>query len=513
MPKAQTHIYKSAIVGTTISSPAYTCMVILVLLIAFSAPFVSAQNSEELKFLIFEPVLIETSTLDENLHVSELTSLPKSESPKYISGVINESLTDTNELPSVDLNETIAAYDETIKNLELQGGAYEPALSQELLSMGMLYQSQNDHEQALEYMDQALHVNRVNLGLYNLEQEQIIGEKIKSLIALGDLFDADMQQEYLFNLKRKIYGNVHIDLLPALNEYAEWNIFAFDSRLVMNPHFNYAAKSSAFTDNSVSNSIGAESSKTSRLVTAQNIYRKIIQILINNYGDNDPRLLDIEKKLALTNYFFSTNLSGSSAFSNGESLTLVMNSSQSYYSTSQVSTNSMGYRHGREALERRLGYMQTMENIAPEDIVKAKIELGDWLTIFKKRVGGLKLYEEAYNELKATGVAQEKIDELFSPTFPETIPAFIDYPYSRASHNIPENQALSYQGWFDVRLEINRYGKPEDIEIIGRSLNTTEPIENRLLRLLRNSTSFRPRFSNDEPIDRETYEARYYYSY
>jgi hypothetical protein len=190
-----------------------------------------------------------------------------------------------------------------------------------------------------------------------------------------------------------------------------------------------------------------------------------------------------------------------------------MASSQGYYDMSRVSSNSMGYRHGREALERRLEYMRRNDNMTAEDIARAQVDLGDWLLVFKKRTAALEIYEEAYNELKATGANQEVLKELFTPVLPETIPTFIDYRYTRSFLAIPEDQALDYKGWLDVRIRINRFGLTSAVDILGKSLNTTDPIETRLLRQLRTSTSYRPRFSNDVLLEEDIVTARYYYSY
>lgn len=475
----------------------------------------SAQSEQELDNLVFEPVLIERLTLDDdNVIVNELTALPSAEHPVSASEyLVTQAIAHAREA-APELDGSVEDYEKRIRDLELAGGVYEPTLTQELLALGSIYQSMGEHEQALEYLDHALHINRVNLGLFNLDQENIIEEKIESHVAMGDLKEADLQQEYLFFLKRKAYGGTSVELLPALTEYAEWNIFAFDSRLSMDPTLTYAAESHVYTENSVSNSIGEEDFKTVRLVNAQNIYRTIIQILLNNFGATDPRLLDIEKRLALTNYFFATNMNiNSSAFNNANNSQFTMVSSQGYYDTSSVTSNSMGYRHGREALERRLEYMLRNEEMTPVDIAQARIDLGDWLMVFKKRLTALKTYEEAYEEAVAAGLEQAGLDALFSPVLPQTIPTFIDYRYTRASLNIPDDIALDYQGWFDVRIEVNRFGQPTDVEILGRSSNATDSIETRLLRQLRNSTSFRPRFVDGQLLEEEIFESRYYYSY
>ncbi|MDG2176708.1 MAG: hypothetical protein P8M72_11345 [Gammaproteobacteria bacterium] len=476
-----------------------------------------AQNREELRQLIFEPVLMKFSQTNEApdgvMEGAELSSLPQAEYPVAVSEYISRQFRETVSSNSQNTQDSIGEYEQRLSNLELEGGAYEPALSQELLAMGTLYQSQGEHDLALDHFEKALHINRVNQGLYNLGQEPILDEIIESYVALGDLQAADMQQEYLIYLKRKAHGSTSVDLLPDLDRYADWNIFAFDSRLSMDPTLTYAAESSVYTSNAVNNSIGEEDFRTIRLMNAQVIYQTIIKILLSNYGIRDPRILDVEKKLALTNYFFATSLNVSPASFKNAATSNAVTSSQGYYDISRVSSNSMGYRHGREALERRLDYMLDMEDIPARNIVQARLELGDWLLMFKKRTAALDLYEEAYLEALASEIPQEELNALFSPGYPETIPGFIDYNYTRAAWNIPDDVALDYQGWIDLRFRLNRYGKPQNVEVLGRSLSVTEPIEDRLTRHIRNASSFRPRFKEDKLLEEDIIEARYYYTY
>jgi len=491
-------------------------LLVLTCLPSFTA---RAQDNQELLTLVFDPVPI-TLELDAgspSTTVSrELVTLPDHDEKLTVSEFLASTLEYPEDTLEPAINATIEEYKKRITELELQGGAYAQQLSQEYSTLGALYESLRDYDSALDYLEKAMHNNRVNLGLYNLEQENIIKEKIKNHVAKGDLHAADLEQEYLFFIRQRAYGNTSVDLLPALTEYAEWSIFAFDSNLILSPTFPYAAQSRAFTENGVSNSIGEEDFKTSRLVHAQNIYRTIIEILLNNYGITDKRLLDMEQNLALTNYFFATNLGiSSSSFANESNSALSMSSSQSYFDMSRVSTNSMGYRHGREALERRLKYMLNMEDISPEDIAKARLELGDWLMIFKKRVAAMAQYEEAYREFAAAEaeVPAQALDALFNPLMPVTIPTFVDYRFTRAALGIPQDQPLAYRGWFDVKVDITRYGKTRDVEILARSDEASDAIENTLLRQLRNSTSFRPRMPNGTAMENDQLLARYYYSY
>jgi len=497
--------------GSTLRGCLFVLFFPTLLLTPVAAP---AQNSQELRNLVFDPVLIETTIQDEELIVTELGSLPSSDHPTSASEhLVTEAIKNQEEVIG-NIDTSVEEYEARIRDLELAGGAYEQALSQEMLAIASLYQSTGEHETALEYLDQALHINRVNLGLFNLEQEEIINEQIKSYVSLGDLAAADAQQEYLFFLKRRAYGGDSVEMLPALAQYAEWNIFAFDSSLAMDPELAFAAES-GFNPSESTRDIPdlADDFKTIRLINAHSIYRTMLQILLNNFGVSDPRLLEVEERLVLTNYFFATNLTFNNSALDTNTYSTIAKTSQGFYDMPRVSTNSMGYRLGRDALERRLEYLSSTQGVSAEEVVRAMVDLADWLMVFKKRSSALDTYEQAYAQAIANNIDQDVLEELFYPALPQTVPTFIDYRHTRAAVGIPEEQPLDYQGWIDVSLRLNRFGNPADVEILDKSPETSDPIESQLYRLLRNSTSFRPRFKNDALLEEDTFSVRYYFTY
>jgi hypothetical protein len=92
------------------------------------------------------------------------------------------------------------------------------------------------------------------------------------------------------------------------------------------------------------------------------------------------------------------------------------------------------------------------------------------------------------------------------------LPSFI-YPLnSRAALGIPPEQALEYQGYVDIELKLNRFGKTTDVDVLGTSENTPENMESLLVRNLRRS-QFRPRFVNGEIRDSDVIQTRFYYAY
>lgn len=486
------------------------------LLSAFLLPpaQVQAQDNVSLPNLLFEPVLLDVVTTDAPesatpYTVQELTTLPQGRATDLQAWL--DARNSSGMATPDDLVDDIAAYEKAVAELETAGGAFDPRLDQELLALGSLLQQAGDFNRAQELLDRSLHINRVNNGLFGMTQIPIIERSIQNHLARGDLVAADEQQEYLLYVQRKNHGDGSVDLLPALTRYAEWNLFAFRARLV--PSIPPDASPDESTD--LSNQADANSERmlefrTNRLINAHFVYQSIISILTNNFGNADSRLLNFERQLALTNYLFITNF----GIDNEVSATSLMPYS-SYlvpFDNAGVGRPPLGFRQGRDALERRINYLVNEPGTPAADIARARLDLADWMLMFSKRMGALEVYQAAYHEMVASGAPAEELSAIFNPPYPQEIPSFLDPPFSRTSLDIPADVALEYKGYIDVEFELSRFGVPSRLSVLSKSSTASPALEGRLLRNLRR-TQFRPRISEGLTRDDETLRVRFYFTY
>jgi len=512
------------------ASTAKTPLVTSALFLLFGVTPALAQAPADLQYLIFEPVPIsvqaaDTSTLDSaaadpepgpsaaadlrTYQATELARLPANNPIDLSSWLVTRQL----ELLHADppaLEGDIGRYESAITALELSGGPYDPRMDQELLALGTLYQQSGQFTRALGTLEQAIHINRVNNGLFNLGQIPMIEKSIENHLARGDLIAADAQHEYLFYLQRKSLGEQSVDLLPALTRFAEWNVFAFNARpqLLALPA-QQEEEVETTEEPAITTLANLQTFRTRRLINAQNIYQAIIQILVNNFGPQDPRLVEFEKQLALTNYFFATTFD---AMADLGPATAMGNNSMMPYETSELAGNSLGYRQGKEALERRIRYLEQRANAPALELARARTDLGDWLLRFRKRSGALEEYARAYQELQAASVPQAQIDALLKPALPLLVPSFLVHPYTRAALDIPADLALEYRGYIDVEFSINRFGSSGGMRVLGKSASADDFVESLLLRYLRRNT-YRPRHDDGVVRDNDTLQVRYYFTW
>lgn len=503
-----------------------------------------AQSSEDLRYLLFDAVPISVNTgADGTVQVTELATLPaaapltleqwlqssSAEVPETTAAILSpaphgsaeqniaaslleDALQGGQQQARIEenleesLEESIKRHEQLVLEVELNGGPFSEQLPQQLLSLGLTLQSSGDFEKAQEQFDQALHITRVNHGLFSEAQIPFVKFSIDNQLRQGNLLAADEQQRYLFFLNQRNHQGNSAALLPALEDFAEWNIFAFSAPVsapALSLSGGNAGEKAAPADEAMF--------RVERLINAQHIYWSIAQILVANFGVGDPRLLDAEQRIALTNYFFATTIA-----TEADTLNLSTASIPATATTTGVGSapmlGNMGYRQGRDALERRRNYMMEMDSVTAEDKLRASLDLSDWMLYFsRQRMKAVESYATNRADFM-NSMTPEALDAVLSPALPEQLPSFIKPAWSRAALGLPAEQALQYRGHIDVEMNLNRFGKPTTVEVLGRSNPEVKLVEQRLLRGLRRA-QFRPRFENGELKTSDTVHARYYYTW
>ncbi len=473
------------------------------------APLLQAQR-DSLPYLLFDPVVLqitETPEAETPYTAQELSALPQGQTVELQSWLDSRNVT---LIPLDEITDDISAYEQSVVELELSGGAYNVQLDQELLALGTLLQQAGDYTRAQEVLERASHINRVNKGLFGMSQVPIIERMIENHIARGDLLAADEQQEYLLYLHRKNFGETSMDLLPALTRYAEWNLFAFRAPLVAAPSPQTGEESSEPESRPDENSKVMQEFRNSRLTNAGNVYQSVIQILTSNFGATDNRLLNLERQLALTNYLFISTFGLGTEFST--SAVLPYGSYLLPFDANKIGRPTLGFRQGRDALERRVTYVVNEPDTAPVERAQARLDLADWLLMFSKRMGALELYSATYQESFAADATAEELADLFNPPYPLEIPSYVEHAYTREALDIPADMALEYKGYIDIEFQLNRFGTPSSLHVLGKSPTASPAVEARLLRKIRHS-QYRPRIVDGAARATEWVRARFYYTY
>lgn len=155
----------------------------------------------------------------------------------------------------------LAALQQAIRELESSGDTWHPDLAESMISLAAQLQELGDHLGALPLLERTVHLNRVNQGLFGLEQVPALRMQIESHLALGQWDEADGLHQYLFYVHSRALDDSDPALIAALEEYARWNMEAFGQRLGLYP--------------------------ATRLVDAYHLYSVALSIV-----DRDPELIE-----------------------------------------------------------------------------------------------------------------------------------------------------------------------------------------------------------------------------
>ncbi len=135
---------------------------------------------------------------------------------------------------SIDQGEfvgTVAFLERYIRAVESAHHRLHPDLVEPLTLLGDAHFGQQRPDWALDAYSRALHVRRVNDGLFVPEQVAVVYRQAEALKATGNLEEAGNREEYAYSVLLKAHGALGEAMLPGTYRLAEWyrespNIFA-----------------------------------------------------------------------------------------------------------------------------------------------------------------------------------------------------------------------------------------------------------------------------------------------
>lgn len=130
-----------------------------------------------------------------------------------------------------DLVPLLDPFSPTILTLDSDFSAYDRRQVEALGDLARKSQSAGEHQQARVLFRQALHVARVNDGLYHESQIPIIDNIISVEIAMGDWEAVDDFYTYQEHLYKRLYGLDDPRLEAGLKKVSAWHINALNANI------------------------------------------------------------------------------------------------------------------------------------------------------------------------------------------------------------------------------------------------------------------------------------------
>lgn len=504
---------------------------------ALLANLASAQGSDELGRLIFEvaPIPVEGYGPAGGAGTG----------PALVSSPLPGASPD--EPPNLDAD--ISAYRARINDIQNNDNPYSNELREQYDALGTLLQRNDEHEEAIKAFEAAMHIDRVNAGLYTLDQIPLVEKIIASHEALGNASEVNDFHGYLFYIQQKSFPRGDPRLLAAQEEWADWNVESYlkdstarggtvsfdtgggltsnDYVAVQNPRdgsFVYVPRSQMlgamnplagrpwFDPNELQmHGVDAERVIDERLNTARDYYETIVvpgeEEETADLNPADERRL--ERKLANVAYAIKSQIASIETVDDPTSLFANGRNAQNYRAPLVV---TRGYQDNRDMLEATAQEIEQDPAASAVDKAQAWIDVGDWNVGFDYAQRGQDAYQKAWELLSAAGMDAAAIQAVFMPELLVPAPAFATHPYSREIHGIDAGTSIDYKGHMDLTLNVSRYGDVSGIRIDAAVPEASQVLRSELIDYLRGQ-KVRPAVVDGETVRREDVKLRYYYSY
>jgi tetratricopeptide (TPR) repeat protein len=376
-----------------------------------------------------------------------------------------------------------------------------------LVALAELYRQRGQEAAATAALEQAIHVLRVNSGLFALDQADVVVSLIASREAAGQHAEAAALGEYLQELVARNPDDTRVpDVLTSLAD-SEMDAARHLLGTAPAPDIHVATEANgAWTPTPPAIKGPAEkamldarrryeaglgagwawesvvrSPALKALLDARGHYGEAIEAGRRNGTMSGAELLALQDRLLDTLYFEFWHRPQLSQYEEPEWRVPEV--------FSQAVVRALGTKidfsesFGRDGIER----------------AKARLELGDWYLLFDDTAKALDQYQQAYDLLRQSGVSEDVVATIVSPTMPALLPV------------AARPEARAPRGYVDVAVA-TRFGRATDVDVLAASPGTTRAIERRVQQYV-NRSRFRPRFIDGQLARSDRFTARFYFDY
>lgn len=357
-------------------------------------------------------------------------------------------------------------YSQRVDKLHSEFGAYDNQFAEALLDLGLVQQQLGQHEGAIKTLKQALHVNRINGGLYNPGVAPILERLIFSHASIGEWQEVDDRHHFLMQLSLRTLQPDDPALLPVLSKLSRWHLYAFIQNIDANP--------------------------LQHLVAARALFNRAASIIEVNFGNADLRLAEQYRGRSIADYYLALYQ---------QSEPMGLRDSEEDESYRKVVHIQSGFGAGVRAIKSSIAVYANNENAPPEAHAIALAQLGDWYLMFHKNQSAYAAYSQAYAMLAAKPEFASVLKKTFGTpvALPDFNNAYFDY--------FDDSKKEREMGYVLVNVDITASGTARRAEIIDTSA-AKKSIRRRALVNLK-STVFRPRFENGAAVATEDLRYRY----
>ena len=376
------------------------------------------------------------------------------------------------------LNETVFKYNETISKLESKHGAYHPSIRSVLIELGQVHEQQENYIEAAQAYERALHISKVNEGVHDSAQIEIIELLLNTYSELESWSDLEKNMEYMLWLYRRNHSENDEGLITMIKRLANWYRQAYE--------YNSAGKAVSY------------------LVKADDLFDEASKLLTKEYSKTSPELIDILHLSAMTNYQIAFEVEDSFRMSHRDIREAMIPNKRPNPYLNEIAVRKYYFEQSFHKGKRSLGRIVAAYKAELPDSIfeyaQALVYLGDYYLSLNKKWNAMSNYKKAYSVLNENQSNRFYIGKLFAQV--RRVEPFQAGPVKAAE---ADNDFYA-----DVIFDVPSNGWPTNIRVIR-----TYPANNaRLVGRSRHALSalrYRPRFEAGKAVDSKDISLRYYF--
>lgn len=314
-----------------------------------------------------------------------------------------------------------------VRALESAHHPYHPELVRPLTLLGDAQLGQQRFDQALDTYGRALHIRRVNDGLFAPNQVAVVYKQAATFKALGNIQEAANREEYAYDVLVKTHGPLSEAILPGTYRLAEWYRETFD------------------------------------IFAARDLYERAIRIHEANNKQSTLSALPALKGLVLTYrqerfppYYVGDKQS--SAFAGASQST-----TRSKFYPEQITINN--FPAAERALQRIVRIRRDDPESTPTQRLEAILDLADWHLLWENFRKAHTLYEFVYMQMDGLDSVDARAYFAEPRLLHMPLPANPRAP-RRGTQNAGAERARM-QGFIEASFHVSLNGGVQDIEIIA----------------------------------------------
>ncbi|MDA1075870.1 MAG: hypothetical protein O3A63_14065 [Proteobacteria bacterium] len=367
------------------------------------------------------------------------------------------------QIEATEYQEANRVLESMIVGIEDREHRYHPDLVRPLTLLGDALRGLGDAPGALDAYQRAIHVDRVNFGLYSPGQVSIVYKEADTLRSVGDLQEATKREEYAYEVLQKAFGVHGNQLLPGVYHLADWY------------------------------------EKTYNIFAARALYEHAVRIYEANGQAGSLEMLPALRGLAST-----YRLERFPPFYVGDDSSAFAESSIS--STVDLKASHMrinNFAAGEHALQQVVRILSTQPEPDSKALLQGVLDLADWYMLFEKFSRALPLYTHAFE-------LSEEIEDMDAVAY-FAQPKMLHFPVPRDPNPPPiDNRGEELKGQIEIGYAVSVRGAA--IEMVTLVSEPEGLMDYKLRKSLR-ASRFRPALLDGEAIDISDQSHRLEFSY